>query len=237
MSESRFSSDDLRSNRGSSTLKASGPIQYLDGSTEFCGHRFKTDRRALIPRFETEYLVRRTLEWCAKNNQTCSIIDVGTGSGVIAISLALSLPEAKITAIDLSSGALELARENAVLHHVDDRISFLQSDLLENFSGSADVILANLPYIPTERVGQLDSSVKDHEPHSALDGGPDGLAIYRRLFEQLKSLKPKFCIFEMDDDQAESIRKELEKSFSDSNIEIVKDTSDFNRYAILEIKQ
>src|SRR3989344_2415495 len=153
----------------------SQPIQYQNGTVEFFGRTFLTDPRALIPRFETEFLVSKTVAWCNQKdpNKAWSIIDIGTGSGIIAISLAIELPLAKITAIDSSASALALAGENALRHNVVDRVNFIQENLLTGFSGRADMIVANLPYLPTDRISQLESSVKDFEPHRALDGGSD----------------------------------------------------------------
>ncbi|MBX4190236.1 peptide chain release factor N(5)-glutamine methyltransferase [Candidatus Parcubacteria bacterium] len=214
----------------------SQPIQYQKGNAEFFGRVFDTDPRALIPRFETEFLVSKTIEWIrSKPQKEWSIIDVGTGSGIIAISLALELPEAKITAIDKSKEALALARENALRHHVNNRINFIEADLLDGFS-SADIILANLPYLPTKRISKLDPSVRDFEPHQALDGGEDGLEIYRRLFQQISSLNPlpKLCVFEFDDGQEETAQAVISHWLPGVRTKILKDSSCFSRYIILE---
>ena len=216
----------------------SQPIQYQNGSVEFFGRTFFTDPRALIPRFETEFLINKTIAWCAQKplQQKWSIMDIGTGSGVIAISLALELPTANITAIDASVSALALAGKNALRHNVVDRISFKQGNLLTDFDGRADIIVANLPYLPTERIQCLDSSVKDFEPHQALDGGTDGLELYRQLFDQMAKLpyRPSLCVFEIDDGQEIGAQKELTKRLPDADISILKDTSDFVRYIVLE---
>ena len=216
----------------------SRPVQYTNGTVEFFGRIFATDARALIPRFETEFLVSVTVAWCQKDPQrSWSIIEVGTGSGVITISLALELPTARITAIDNSEAALALARENSLRHDVEDRIQLLRGDLLSGFNGPMDVLVANLPYIPTERIPRLDASVRDFEPSQALDGGPDGLDLYRRLLGQLatRDTKPAFCIFEIDEGQGPVIKKEIQKYFPTARIEIKKDTSDFERYAVIEL--
>jgi len=216
----------------------SRPVQYTNGTVEFFGRIFATDARALIPRFETEFLVSVTVAWCQKDPQrSWSIIEVGTGSGVITISLALELPTARITAIDNSEAALALARENSLRHDVEDRIQLLRGDLLSGFNGPMDVLVANLPYIPTERIPRLDASVRDFEPSQALDGGPDGLDLYRRLLGQLatRDTKPAFCIFEIDEGQGSVMKKEIQKYFPTARIEIKKDTSDFERYAVIEL--
>ena len=216
----------------------SRPVQYTNGTVEFFGRIFATDARALIPRFETEFLVSTTVVWCNKNPQrSWSIVEIGTGSGVIAISLAFELPTARITAIDNLEAALALARENSLRHHVRDRIKLIQGDLLNGFDGPIDVLVANLPYIPTGRIAQLDPSVREFEPLQALDGGPDGLDLYRRLLGQLatRDTKPAFCIFEIDEGQGPVIKKEIQKYFPTARIEIKKDTSDFERYAVIEL--
>jgi release factor glutamine methyltransferase len=151
------------------------PLQHLLGSVEFCGRSFKSDGRALIPRTETEQLVEHALTYRGAN----SILDIATGSGVIAISLALKLSDATITATDISSEALSLAQENATLLEVD-RITFLEADLMPPGDAQYDLITANLPYIPTEEIATLSREVR-HDPMLALDGGPEGLDLIQRL--------------------------------------------------------
>src|SRR3989338_1370112 len=204
----------------------SQPIQYQNESVEFFGRTFFTDPRALIPRFETEFLVSKTIAWCNQTDtqRAWSIVDIGTGSGIIAISLALELPMTTINAIDISASALTLAGENALRHNVVDKVHFRQGNLLSGFNGQADIIVANLPYLPTSRISQLDASVRDFEPHQALDGGADGLELYR----------PLLCVFEIDDGQESSILGEIGNWLPDAKVGILKDTSDFVRYAVLE---
>jgi len=151
------------------------PLQHLLGTVEFCGRTFRSDARALIPRPETEQLVERALTYAPLT----SILDVATGSGVIALSLALERPEASITATDISPEALSLARENASLQGTD-RISFQEADLLPPGEDRFDLITANLPYIPSAEIPTLSREVQ-HDPLLALDGGADGLALVRRL--------------------------------------------------------
>ncbi|MCX8494278.1 MAG: peptide chain release factor N(5)-glutamine methyltransferase [Chthoniobacterales bacterium] len=153
------------------------PLQHLLGSVEFCGRTFKSDARALIPRPETEQLVERALRYTSLN----SILDVATGSGVIPLTLALERPDAMINATDISSDALTLARENAVLLGVD-RIVFHEADLIPESlrQHSFDLITANLPYIPSAEISTLSREVQ-HDPQLALDGGADGLDLVRRL--------------------------------------------------------
>jgi release factor glutamine methyltransferase len=152
------------------------PLQHLLGTVEFCGKTFKSDARALIPRPETELLVERALTYPAP----ASILDVATGSGVIALSLALGRPEASVTATDISPEALSLAKENAILLSID-RIAFHEADLLPPpEAGTFDLITANLPYIPAAEIAGLSREVS-HDPFLALNGGPEGLDLIVRL--------------------------------------------------------
>jgi release factor glutamine methyltransferase len=157
------------------------PIQYIVGETEFFGIPFKVTPDVLIPRPETEHLVEKAIELaCLRNSPR--IIDVCTGSGAIAVALARALPTAEITATDLSDAALTIARENAKHNAVDDRIRFLQGDLLAPVAGERfDLIVANPPYVPAIERDSMSVEVRDYEPALALFAGVDGLDIYRRL--------------------------------------------------------
>ena len=179
------------------------PLQHILGTAEFCGHTFTCDARGLIPRPETEQLVELILK---SSPDAASILDVGTGSGVIAISLALARPTAKVSACDLLPAALSLAQENAARHQLGDRIAFFQSDLLAATSDTFAVIAANLPYIPTADISDLSREVQK-DPLTALDGGPDGLALVERLVAEAKSrLVPGGLIaLEIGHDQAERV--------------------------------
>jgi release factor glutamine methyltransferase len=161
------------------------PLQYLLGSQEFSGRAFMVTPAVLIPRPETERLVEETVRRMAIVAKPL-IVDVGTGSGCIAVSLALSLPQAEIYGTDCSSAALQVARENLVRHGVADRVTLLEGDLLEpletcSVQGRLTAILSNPPYIPEDELDRLQPEVRLFEPRLALAGGPDGLAIHRRL--------------------------------------------------------
>jgi len=179
------------------------PLQHLLGTAEFCGHLFTCDARGLIPRPETEQLVELILK---SSPDATSILDVGTGSGVIAISLALALPASTVSACDLSPAALSLARENAARHQLGARINFFQSDLLAAISDTFSVIAANLPYIPSADISNLSREVQK-DPLNALDGGPDGLVLVERLITQATSrLVPGGLLaLEIGHDQAERV--------------------------------
>jgi len=162
------------------------PIQYILGSREFMGLPFHVDDRVLIPRWETEILVEWLLNHWKSVPGPVHLLDLGTGSGAIAVSLAFYLPASRITAVDIREEALLAARENAVQNGVADRIRFLQGDLFCALEGPGgkdrfDGIVSNPPYIPTGEIGGLMTEVRDYEPRVALDGGEDGLGYYRRI--------------------------------------------------------
>jgi len=157
------------------------PLQHVLGTAEFHGRTFTCDKRALVPRPETEQLVELALE-IAKDKPTATILDIGTGSGVIALTIALELPSATLHATDLSPDALDLAAENAARHALTARILFHQADLLPPDGTRFDLIIANLPYIPAGEIASLSPEVR-HDPASALDGGADGLDLIRRLID------------------------------------------------------
>jgi release factor glutamine methyltransferase len=168
---------------------ASEPMQYLTGEQEFFGLRFEVSPAVLIPRPETEHLVEAVLERF-KREEAVRIVDVGTGSGAIAVALAQALPRSRVTAVDLFPAAIEVARRNAERHGVIDRLTLLTSDLLEAVdSASFDAVVANPPYIAEGEV--LEPQVANYEPHSALYAGATGLEVYGRLIPQAAGvLKP-----------------------------------------------
>ena len=170
--------------------EAKEPLQYIMGKWEFMGLEFITDNRALIPRPETELMVEEAITHIKKLHRPAKVLDVCTGSGCIAISIA-KLTDADVTAIDISQDALALATENAALHQLQDRIKFVQSDLLHGLKiQTFDIIISNPPYIPSGDIGSLQQELS-HEPILALDGGPDGLDLYRQLIPQsMKYLSP-----------------------------------------------
>ncbi len=212
--ESLVPEDQLASLRGGiRRLGAGEPLQYVIGDTEFMGHRFKTDKRALIPRPDTESLVNAVLAcaplWSAGRP---ALVDIGTGSGCVVVSLALARPEADYVAVDASDLALSLALENAATNGVGAAIQFRKGDLLEGFGPeSLDAVVANLPYIPTGDCGNLPVQIRCHEPMSALDGGADGLDLVRRIVTQAVGvLRPGGRILlEIGFDQADRVMETL----------------------------
>ena len=157
------------------------PLQHLLGTVEFCGHVFLCDKRAMVPRPETEELVE--LLKSEIQDPKSEILDVGTGSGVIALSLAAEFPEARILAVDVSDDALALAQENAIRLDLSDRVQFLKSRLLETIAGPFDLIVANLPYISTQDRRTLSREVL-RDPEIALFAGPQGDELVRELINR-----------------------------------------------------
>jgi release factor glutamine methyltransferase len=180
------------------------PLQYLLGSWDFFGRTFRTDQRALIPRPETEVLVEIALKAIrAQPTSRNRLVDVGTGSGVLAITFALECPNLQVVGSDVSLPALNRARENAERQGLDHRIEWIESDLFDVVSGPFDFLVANLPYIPTGELPKLASEVQ-HDPRLALDGGEDGLAVIRRFLQDVPRVLSNnaFLILEVGFDQA-----------------------------------
>jgi release factor glutamine methyltransferase len=163
------------------------PLQHILGSQEFCGLEFRVSPDVLIPRHDTETLVEEALR---RAPGAARVLDIGTGSGCIAVSLARRLPDARVSAIDISAAALEMARANAQAHGVE--VEFLHGSLLEPVAGRCfDLIVSNPPYIASADIHLLEPEVRNGDPRLALDGGPDGLDIYRRLIPaSLEHLEP-----------------------------------------------
>jgi release factor glutamine methyltransferase len=155
------------------------PLPYLTSTVEFYGLEFSVTPKVLIPRPETETLVDLALA-----HKPDTVIDVGTGSGCIAVTIAHKLKQAQVYAVDLSRSALHCARENAHRHGVSDRVHFIQGDLISALRGPVDLIVSNPPYIARSEWESLPASVRWYEPRIALDGGNDGLAVVDRLLEQ-----------------------------------------------------
>jgi release factor glutamine methyltransferase len=171
------------------------PLQHLIGAWEFWGRSFKVNSDVLIPRPETEFLIESALAFrgLLKEQEAPTAVDIGTGSGCLAITLAKEIPEARIYASDLSSEALSMAEENAKMHGVSDRIRFLKGDLYEpikqqGLAGRVNLLVSNPPYIPGAVLMELEPEVRDHEPRIALDGGLDGLLFYRRLLAEAQTV-------------------------------------------------
>ena len=212
-------------------VKNGEPLAYAIHSAPFYGRDFFVNSSTLIPRCETEELVACVL----KNTSYGEGLDIGTGSGAIAITLALENKNLHMTAVDISDGALEVAKTNSL--HMGASVKFVKSDLFSNLQGTKyDFIVSNPPYIKSADLTNLDCVVKDYEPHLALDGGVDGLDFYRKIISQsIKYLKTSGKIyFEVGYSQADEVKKILEKDFT--NIKIVKDLENVARIVMAEKK-
>jgi len=188
------------------------PLQHIIGSTSFCGFEIKVNRHVLVPRPETEMLAERAWQFLAAlNPPPGAALDFGTGSGCLAIALAAQCPGAEVHAADISVEALRVARENAALNNLSDKIQFHSGDGFAALPRGLpfDLILSNPPYVPSAEIEALAPEVRDHDPRLALDGGADGLDFYRRLAaEAANHLRPAGRIMlESGDGQAEQIRQ------------------------------
>ncbi len=205
------------------------PIPYLMGSAPFFGLDYKVSPVVLIPRPETEQLVEMALSW-AKDRKGLDVVDVGTGSGCIAVSLAVHLPQASIWAIDISVEALALAQENAE-QHAPGRIVFHDGSLLSSISFPVDLIVANLPYIAEDEWTLVDDGVKWYEPTVALRGGTDGLDLINELLQQAANLlRGKGAVFlEIGWQQGQAVEQLAKKQFPFADITLVADYAGHDR--------
>lgn len=209
------------------------PIQYIKGVETFFGRDFKIDENVLIPRFETEELVENILyrmDDYFNDYKSISLCDVGTGSGAIAISLALEEPRLEVLATDISTKAIAVAKENA--KRLQANVIFTQGDMLEPLLDDnikVDIFVSNPPYIPQEQ--QIEAVVKDNEPHVALFGGKDGLYFYRKIFKDVHKIinERALLAFEMGFDQRELMEEALQEYFPNEPFEIIKDMNGKDR--------
>ncbi len=224
----------IRDFRARVDLRSRGePVAYLIGAREFYGRRFTVTPDVLIPRPETEHLVEAALAWCTDRIPNPRIIDVGTGSGIIALSLAAELPGAHVWGVDRSAAALEVARRNADHLNIKGRVKWLLGDLLSAAHGPFDLIAANLPYIPSAELAALE--VARHEPRIALDGGSDGLGPIRRLLKQARLSRPGLLLLEIGAGQAEAVSQLAQQHFSDARINQIHDYGGHVRVIAIEV--
>lgn len=206
-------------------------IQYLIGYVNFCGFNINVNKNVLIPRFETEFLVEKVIEYYKLYyNRKVNILDIGTGSGCIAISLKKMI-NSNVDAVDISKDALNVAQANAKYNNAD--INFIKSDLLNEVNGKYDIVVSNPPYIDyNEKIMDL---VFNNEPHIALFAPNNGLYFYEKILSKIKPyLNDKFIIaFEIGYLQAEAIKNIINKYFYDVEIIILKDLSNRDRYAFI----
>lgn len=196
------------------------PLPYILGWWEFYGRRFRVSEEVLIPRPETELLVEVAINYLTQNSARQFVLDIGTGSGCIAISLAAEISRLEILATDISRNALGLAKENAVKHGVSERIHFVQMDLSTGVSAQPDVVCANLPYIPGEQLQNLE--VANWEPSIALDGGVNGLSQIIDLLDDLpRIVQPGgMILLEVEEKKGDDVRVEARERFPDGKIEL-----------------
>src|SRR6266404_2101605 len=208
------------------------PLQHLLGTVEFCGQTFAIDKRALVPRPETEELVELLRSEVRDQRSDFKILDVGTGSGVIALSLAKQFPDAKVFGVDISDDALTLAKENSERLGLSARVRFQKGDLLENLNERFDLIIANLPYVSMQDKNLLAREVL-HDPKVALFAGPTGEELVRRLIEQAPQyLEPQGLLaLEIGINQSEGLADFLrQKNYHD--IQSKKDYSGITRFLL-----
>ena len=217
-------------------LQAGEPLPYVLGSREFFGLRFRVSPAVLIPRPETELLVEQALGWLKSHPGRRRAMDIGTGTGCIAVSLAVSCPDLVCTAVDISWEALLLARENAAAHQAGERIRFAQANLLGPFAPeSCDLLTANLPYIPTGDLVGL--QVARFEPALALDGGPDGLGPVRTLLAQAgRVMAPGgLALLEIEERQGPAARALAAQALPGAEIGVMADLSGKDRLLWAEL--
>lgn len=209
-------------------LVSGEPLQYILGAEWFYGREFIVTKETLIPRPETELLVEAVLTYYGSNAPE-RLVDIGTGTGCIGITLRSELPNTAVTLVDISTGALAVAQQNSAKHHVD--VQLVQSDLCAQLTGRFDCIVSNPPYIASSEQSQMDQSVIDYEPHIALFAENNGLAIYERLAKELPNyLTDNGTIFlEIGYQQGEAVKALFEKAFPTKTVHILKDYSDHDR--------
>ena len=219
-----------------SRLKAGEPLPYVLDHWEFYGLNFTINAHTLIPRPETELMVEQALEWLQAHPGRRCAADIGTGSGCVAVSLAVNIPDLQITATDISPAALEVARSNAQKHQVAARIKYVQADLLDIRlpPSTFRLIAANLPYIPTKTLEGLD--VFGREPTLALDGGPDGFDIIRRLLPQaVQNLSSNgLLLLEIENTQGEAALNLAREFFPEAQIDLLPDLAGHDRLIRIE---
>ena len=210
------------------------PIAYIIGKCEFMGLMFMLNNDTLIPRPDTEILVEKAINIINENNFKTAL-DIGTGSGAIAISLA-KYCNINVDAVDINENALKMATQNSSLNNIKN-VNFIQSDVFENVDKKYNIIVSNPPYIQTELIQTLDKNVKDYEPIRALDGGEDGLYFYKKITKDAKKylLDDGYLMYEIGHDQAQDVKKIMEQN-NFFNINVLKDLAGLDRVVFGHIK-
>ncbi|MFN3975369.1 MAG: peptide chain release factor N(5)-glutamine methyltransferase [Dehalococcoidia bacterium] len=216
------------------------PLPYILGEWEFYGLRLEVSPAVMVPRPETETLVEEALAWARGHfpeGEGLLGADIGTGSGAIAIALAVHLPHARFYAVDASAPALEIARRNAQRHSVGGHILLLHGDLTHPLPCPVHLMTANLAYIPSQRFASLQPEVARWEPRMALDGGPHGTDLQLRLLAQAptKLARPSLLLLEMDPEQAPLLEREAQRTLTGARITLCRDLAGLER--VLRVEQ
>lgn len=215
------------------------PTAYIIGQREFYDLELKVTSAAPIPRPETELLVDEALAQARRLQPTCPrphIVDVGTGCGAIALAVSTRLAAARVTAIDTSRAALDLARRNTERLGLSERVRFTLGDLLSPLDEGADIIVANLPYVPSGEWEGLAPEIRSYEPRAALDGGPDGLQFIARLLNEAPThlRSPGALILEIGDDEGAPVTALAREAFRAAAIAVKKDLASLDRAVVIE---
>jgi len=231
----------LEADRRVERRAAREPFAYVVGHKEFFGLDLEVGPDVLIPRPETELLVDAALSAAHHlgegNGSTPLVADLGTGSGAIAIALAARIPALRILALDRSREALDVARRNAQRHGVADRIEFRSSNLLDSVEERLDLLVANLPYVPSATIHQLEPEVRDYEPRSALDGGPDGTALIRGTLEAAftRLAQRAVLLFEIGEGQGEALESLARRLYPQASVRVVRDYAGLERILSVQL--
>ena len=222
---------------------AGRPTQYITQSQNIMEYVFHVDERVLIPRMDTEVVIEAVLKYMNENKGIQRVLDLCTGSGVIAICLAKKAPSLKITATDIDADALDVAAGNATRHKVESKVKFLQSDLFSEInmkfgSKKFDLIVSNPPYIRTKAISTLQREIIEYEPIQALDGGEDGLDYYREIVQDAPDFLTKggALFFEIGYDQADAISALIEETNKYGMITVLKDLAGNDRVLFTKLK-
>ena len=220
--------------KGLKELKEGKPVQYIVGNVDFYNVNLLVNENVLIPRFETEYLIEKTINYAKELKEPLDILDIGTGTGAIAISLAKNL-SCNVLATDISKKALEIAKKNAKRNNV--KITFKQSDILKNIKGKFDIIISNPPYISKDEI--IDPLVKNNEPHIALYADNNGLYFYEEILKNIKPyLKEKSIIaFEIGMTQSKAITTLVHTYLPNSIVKTEKDLTGKDRYIFIFLEK
>ncbi len=220
------------------------PVDYVLGHREFMGLDFRVDPRVLVPRPSTELMVERALEFVGMDvglgrelrpdsQYDPLVVDIGTGCGAAAISIAHFLPSARVIASDISTPAVAVARENVIAHDVAGTVNVVVADMQPATKSRPDLLVANLPYIPTGKIRHMQRDVREFEPHVALDGGPDGFALHRRLIHAAEVGPGGAMLLEIGYEQADFVRSAASLRSADLAVEVFPDLVGLDRVALI----